>query len=270
LDGGRQYLVLDVSDDPDTVPCGLSGNPIRLGWLFGVPVHNSCYIVNDPNDRVPQFFVMFHEIGHNFTWASRAFGQFVDASPDFAWVYNEGCASLGAMWSAWGIEACPGVVRTLGTAELVNQFSATRSYFLSDLANYQASGANYADIDPNIIDGVFYDLLGRFGPESWYDFFSLFVPINEPLPCEPSGIAGQATFVAAAFSASTDQDLRVLFRTEFGFPIDDGAWPTLLACAQQRIEQRFFDLGSICHAAGGLFSDSFESGDTSAWSATVP
>jgi hypothetical protein len=268
--GGRQYLVLDVSDDPDTVPCGLSGNPVRLGWEYGEPVHNSCYIVNDPANRVPQFFVIFHELGHNFTWASGAFATLVNASPDVGFVYSEGCASLGAMWSGWGIEACPGVVNAAGTAEVSAQFDSLRTYFLAELATYQAAGANYATIDPNVVDGIYFELLDQFGVESWYDFFSLFAPIGEPLPCSPSGIDQQATLVAAAFSASTGQDLRTLFETDYGFPIDDAAWPTLLACAQQKISARTFDQQAICEAVVALFADGFESGDTAPWSTTVP
>jgi len=268
--GGRQYLVLDVSDDQNTVPCGLSGNPVRLGWEYGDPLDNSCYIVNNPAHRVPQFFVIFHEVGHNFTWASGAFGTFVSASPDLGWVYSEGCASLGAMWSAWGIEACPGVVKLTGTDEVIAQLASQRAYFLSQLAAYQTAGANYSAIDPNVVDGILYELLDQFGVESWYDLFSLFAPVGEPLPCSVSGTAQQATLIAAAFSASTGQDLRTLFETDYGFPIDDGAWPTLLACAQQKIAARTFDQQAICVALVALFADGFETGDTAPWSATVP
>jgi len=268
--GGHQYLVLDVSDDPDTVPCGLSGNPVRLGWEYGEPVHNSCYIVNDPAHRVPQFFVIFHEVGHNFTWASGAFATLVNASPDHGFAYSEGCASLGAMWSGWGIESCPEVINATGTAEVSAQFESLRSYFLSELAAYQGAGANYATIDPNVVDGILFDLKDQFGAECWYDFFSLFAPIGEPLPCSITGTAQQATLVAAAFSASTGQDLRTLFETDYGFPIDDGAWPTLLACAEQKISARTFDQQAICEALVALFADGFESGDTAPWSATVP
>jgi hypothetical protein len=268
--GGHQYLVLDVSDDPDTVPCGLSGNPLRLGWEYGDPVHNSCYIVNDPANRVPQFFVIFHEVGHNFTWASGAFATLVNASPDYGFAYSEGCASLSAMWSGWGIEACPGVINAAGTAEVIAQFVALRSYFLSELAAYQTAGANYATMDPNVIDGIFYELLDQFGVECWYDYFSLFAPIGEPLPCSVTGTAQQATLVAAAFSASAGQDLRALFETDYGFPIDDASWPTLLACAQQKISARTFDQQAICEAMVALFADGFESGDTAPWSAAMP
>ena len=268
--GGRQYLVLDVSDDGDTVPCGLSGNPVRLGWEHGEPLHNSCYIVNDPANRVPHFFVIFHEVGHNFTWASGAFGTLVNAAPDVGFVYSEGCASLAAMWSGWGIEACAGVVNAAGTAEVGVQFDSLRTYFLSELATYQAAGASYATIDPNIVDGIFFELFDQLGVESWYDFFSLFAPIGEPLPCPVSGTDEQATLIAAAFSASAGQDLRALFETDYGFPIDDAAWPTLLACAQQKIAARTFDQEAICEALAALFADGFASGDTAPWSATVP
>lgn len=267
---GMQYLVLDVTDDPITVPCGLSGNPVRLGWLHGEPVHNSCYIVNDPAHRVPQFFVILHEVGHNLTWASASFGQLAGASPDFLFVYSEGCASLAAMWSAWGIEACPGLVNDVGTAEIIDQFSALRDFFLADLAAYQAAGANYADIDPNILDGIFFDLRDRFGVECWFDFFSVFAPIDRPLPCSVSGTEQQASLVAAAFSASTGEDLRALFSTEYGFPIDNAAWPDLLACAQQTVSARTFNLEDICESAAAVFADGFDAGDTLAWSATIP
>jgi hypothetical protein len=268
--GGHQYLVLDVSDDADTVPCGLSGNPVRLGWTYGVPVHNSCYIVNDPANRVPQSFVIFHELGHNFTWASTAFATLVGASTDFGFVYSEGCASLAAMWSGWGIESCPEVINDAGTAEVSAQFSSLRSYFLSELAAYQGAGASYATIDPNVVDGIFFDLKDQFGVECWYDFFSLFAPIGDPLPCSVTGTAQQATLIAAAFSASAGQDLRAMFATDYGFPIDDAAWPTLLACAQQKVAARTFNQQPICEAVVTLFADGFESGDTSTWSAAVP
>jgi hypothetical protein len=268
--GGHQYLALDVSDDPDTVPCGLSGNPVRLGWEHGEPVHNSCYIVNDPAHRVPQFFVIFHEVGHNFSWASGAFGAFVSASPDLGWVYSEGCASLGAMWSAWGIGACPGVINDAGTDEVIAQLASQRAYFLSQLAAYQTAGANYFTIDPNVADGILYELLDQFGVKSWYDLFSLFAPVGQPLPCTVSSTSQQATLFAAAFSASTGQDLRNVFETDYGFPIDDAAWPTLLGCAQQKIAARTFNQQVICDALVALFGDGFESGDTSTWSAAVP
>jgi hypothetical protein len=272
FDGGTQFLVLDVTDDGPTCPCGLSGNPVRLGWRYGAPVHNSCYIVNDPPEDEPQFFVIFHEIGHNFTWASQGFAQFASAaSSQEVFVYSEGLASLAAMWSAWALTSCHQVADTAGAVEVADQFNYLKNHFLGNLADYQVAGADYEQIDPNIVDGVFYDLLDRFGIASWYDFFSLFAPADEPLPCSIEGVEEQATLVAAAFSASIDQDLRALFSQEYGFPIDDEAWPDLLACAQQRIDGRTFDLDTICAAATAfVFRDGFDRGGTDAWSFISP
>jgi len=42
--GARQYLVLDVSDNEATSPCGLAANPIRLGWLFADEARRNCYV----------------------------------------------------------------------------------------------------------------------------------------------------------------------------------------------------------------------------------
>jgi hypothetical protein len=39
-------------------------------------------------------------------------------------------------------------------------------------------------------------------------------------------------------SASAGVDLRDLFRSSYGFPIDDDAWPTILACVEERIAAR--------------------------------
>ncbi len=98
--GGMEYFVLDVANDPNTSVCGASGNPVRLGWTYGVPAHNSCYIVNDPANRVPQWFVIWHEMGHNFTCACNAFNLFcMGPSGPHNSAYCEGLASLAAMWS---------------------------------------------------------------------------------------------------------------------------------------------------------------------------
>jgi hypothetical protein len=44
--------------------------------------------------------------------------------------------------------------------------------------------------------------------------------------------------VVAALSASCGQDLRGTFRSEYGFPLDDAAWPEILDAVQARVAAR--------------------------------
>ena len=237
--GNRQYLVLDVAND-GTEPCGLSGNPVRLGWVLGQPEHNSCYIVNDPSRRSPQWFVMWHEIGHDFTLHSAGFGDFVNAYGPKVGTYVEGLASLGAMASWSSIVACPlGLSDTAATSIRSGDCSLVNSCrFGPALQRYRDAGAVYDEMDADILDGILFDLYDEYGAKVWYDFFSTFLPQDEPLPCVLDTREEQATWVVAAVSASVGADLRDRFRTDYGFPIDDLAWPQILTCVQQRIAAR--------------------------------
>jgi len=235
---GTQYLVLDISDDPNAVPCGISGNPIRLGWVFGRPVHNSCFIVNDPPYRAPQWFVILHEMGHNFTFTSWSFSQFASADPVHQWVYAEGLASLSAMWSLASIKECSSVLNSPALDGVNDEWLNLRNRFANGLASYQTAGASYATIDPDILDGLLFELYDEYGLKVWFDLFSTFLPRDEPLPCTLDTEAKQATWFVAAISASVGDDLREMFTLDYGFPIDNGVWTEILACVQERIDSR--------------------------------
>ena len=257
--GNRQYLVLDVAND-GTEPCGLSGNPVRLGWVLGQPEHNSCYIVNDPSRRAPQWFVMWHEIGHNFTLHSAGFGDFVNAYGPKVGTYVEGLASLGAMASWKVMESCTPGISNFARNDIVAHLGGYGQVFRSHLATYQGQGADYDNIDANILDGILLDLHDDFGTKAWFDFFSCFLPQTDALPCSIATREEQATFFVAAFSASAGQDLRARFADRYGFPIDNNAWDRLLTCAQERIADRdysnidadFDGVSDECDACPGL------------------
>jgi len=236
-----QYFVLDVTDDPNTVPCGLSGNPIRLGWEYGKPIHNSCYIVNVPENRTPQWFVIFHEIGHNFQGSSRSFNEFVNAANSaHLSTYSEGLATLAFMWSCYSIITCDTESTLYSQAKNTIQadFSHFREVYIQDLRDYQNGGSNYAKINPNILDGILYEMYDFYGPKVWFDLFSTFLPADEPLPCKLNTEAQQATWFVAVMSASVGEDLREYFRNNYGFPIDDKEWLRIYACVEERILER--------------------------------
>jgi hypothetical protein len=238
--GCRHNYVLDVTDDPATGVCGASGCPTRLGWQWGQPANNSCFIVNDPARRVPQWFVIWHEMGHNVTCACNAFNLFcMGPSEPHNFTYREGLASLAAMWAWQSVLTAPGSLGTLARDDIDQHFGQGYApTFRQNLSDYQAAGANYDTIDPNIVDGIFLEVFDQYGPKAWYDLFSTFLPAEAPLPLPIDTREKQATWIVAAMSVSSGEDLRELFAGAYGFPIDEAAWPEILAAVQTRIEAR--------------------------------
>ncbi|MFH1109226.1 MAG: hypothetical protein V1790_08540 [Planctomycetota bacterium] len=241
--GGTQFFALDVASDPITTPCGISGNPVRLGWLFGQPVHNSCYIINVPEHRVPQWGVIFHEMGHNFTWASWGFGQFCMASDTNGWKYSEALATMAGAWSWYRLDRCSAAqLRDDVIDGIAEQFPDIDPARRTALADYQSAGANYNQVNVEVICDILWEMYDDYTAKAWYDLFSTFFPPAEPLPVVLNGDTAQATWLVAALSASAGEDLRSRFAAEFGFPIDDEAWPEMLAAAQARIASRSWQI----------------------------
>jgi hypothetical protein len=236
---GLLYLVLDVADSPGAAPCGASGNPIRLGWEMGKPAHNSCFIINDPANRTPQWFVIFHEMGHDFTASCNAFNMFLwTPSPNHNTAFNEGLASLGAMWTWQDLTACRGNLGHDTVTDINQQFSNYMSAWRQSLADYRNAGANYDNLDADVLDGILLDMYDRYGPKVWFDLFSTFLPSPEALPYAMDSIEKQATWFVAAVSASAGADLRATFCADYGFPVDDAAWSDIWPIVQAKVAAR--------------------------------
>jgi hypothetical protein len=235
-----EYLVLDVADDPQTCVCGASGNPVCLGWLWGEPLHNSCFIVNDdPENRVPQWFVYFHEMGHNFTMSCNSFNMFLwQPSETQNTAYCEGLASLAGLWCWQAIAAMPGGLGQAAVASLSAQFQGYASNFRQALADYEGGGADYDAITPDALDGILLEMKDTYGLKAWFDLYSTFLPDIAQLPVALDTKEKQATWFVAAMSASCGADLRGLFESEYGFPIDESAWPEILEAVEARVAQR--------------------------------
>lgn len=238
--GGLHYFVLDVTNDPNTAVCGLAGtNPIRLGWLFRSPDPASCYIVADPVRPVPQWGVIFHELGHNFILASGSLYQYITApGTSLNFTYSEGLATLCGMWTRHCLSECPSAVGPLARQSLEADFGNARAVYQQKLVAYKSAGRNYGSLTPDLLDGIFYEMYDAYGPKAWFDLFSTFQPATEELPVTINDDAKQATWLVAAFSASAGQDLRDHFSSEYGFPIDNTTWPLMLAAAQNRVAAR--------------------------------
>jgi hypothetical protein len=241
-EGTHQYFVLDVTNDPVTCVCGASGNPIRLGWLWGQPANNSCYIANDPQNRIPQWFVYFHELGHDFTCACNSFNLYCQGpSGQHNFTYSEGLASLAACWVWKAVVEAPQGLGPLAVTSIGTSFQGSVSYFQQCLDDYLDAGANYDVIDPNVIDGILCAMEETWTRRVWFDLMSTFLPAPDPLPVALDTKEKQATWFVAAMNVSTGADQRALFRDVYGFPIDEGAWPQIHAAVASRIAARSWD-----------------------------
>jgi hypothetical protein len=235
-----QYFVNDPGHGADgTVPCGISGNPIRLGTDVDKAVHNSCLIVAYP-PATPQWGVYFHEAGHNFTWASARFGQFASASEvdNSNFTYSEGLATAASMFAA----------QVLGRradeygipAPLVDSILASAWHFGStpDLDAYLAGGAIYSQINPSVLDDMLDVLAGEHGYAFLFRLFSVFAPGDEPLPTAIGGDVEQATCFVAAAGAATGTDQRARFHDDWGFPLDNGYYEEIYPDVARLVAQR--------------------------------
>jgi hypothetical protein len=92
--------------------CGISGNPIRLGWNIEGNAWQNCFLVPFQQPRSPQWFVFHHELGHNFSWTSSLFARML-----WIGIYSEGLASTLALVSAAAgpvNEVAPAVEQAIG------------------------------------------------------------------------------------------------------------------------------------------------------------
>jgi len=103
FEGGMLFLVNDPGHGSDgTLPCGLSGNPIRLGADVDSSNGISCMI--NYGTKSPQFWIYFHEMGHDFTLEGVKPMQFLFGGSNKGWIYAEAFASIVGMYVAKRIE----------------------------------------------------------------------------------------------------------------------------------------------------------------------
>jgi hypothetical protein len=134
--------------------------------------------------------------------------------------------------------ASPGDLDPLVVANMDEQFRNYSGNWRLGLAAYQQAGADYATLNADIVDGILLDMYDRFGIKTWFDLYSSFLPAEAPLPLALDTMEKQADWFVAALSASTGQDLRSLFASEYGFPFDDAAWPGILSAVEARVAAR--------------------------------
>jgi len=236
---GRQAIAHLVGDGIGA--CGGSGSPIQIGTYVFDPLITCFVTAAEPGEMVHGYGIAFHEMGHNFTYAHGRFWDFA-AVPGNHFNYSEGLATAAGMFAcesilraSEGLALSPEIVRTIE-----NSWLCWRSWNSGDwLADYVASGSDYAYFDPNIVDDIFYTLIQEFGWSVLYRFYSSLLPHelgDFPFPIETT--AQQATFFALAVSEAARTDLKSRFRDVWGFPIDEDAWEMMEPLIKQLVPQR--------------------------------
>jgi PKD repeat protein len=245
FNGGRQIFEVDFGVTGPNSPCGISGNPLRLGWnIEDSSEWANCFMVpfdpfSVPN---PQWFVLYHELGHNMTWASFIFGTAMNH-----FLYSEGLASAIALTAMEEIVADP-VKYPLGDDAAVSlqyRHDDHVKLYLADRLTWVSdpNGANFASLNPNIVDGIW--LHHKTGVPHFADRF--FLPL-QPLMIEhlgevlcsvqTEGDVGKHTFFAALMSAAAGTDLYDTFLNDYNYPLDPSLYDTAYTAFTGIIAQR--------------------------------
>jgi hypothetical protein len=247
-------LVLDTAYEFEQELTGIipvGGDTLR--FVFH-PLYGGAAIEGDPIyigpamwGKKPLWFVYFHEMGHNFCNASERFAQLyplqfsVPPGPlPTNILFYEAFASLPAMYVYEQIKqnpSIPGVDSTVITI-IVEDWNIVRERFTNAWNAYKNDPGNIS-LNPDIIDGLFLELVGEYSWGMFKEFYRLMRPADQPLPIFNTQLSNdspdlqktRATLTAAALSAAAKDDLSKRFK-EWGFPIDnelfDSAMSTLV------------------------------------------
>ncbi|MGC9086516.1 MAG: Ig-like domain-containing protein, partial [Thermoproteota archaeon] len=235
--GDTLFLVNDPGHEDGTVPYGLSGNPIRLGSSVDIP--NSGMIVCR-GFGFPQWFVYFHEMGHDFTLEGTKPGQFFFGGAKNTFVYVEGLASALGMYVAKMIKERSSKLN-ISDYILINLMTLWHFGSTPSLDRYLKNGAHYDEMTPDVLDEMIDVICTKYGYDSLYRFYSLFLPRDVPFTFTVDSDAKQATVFVAALSAATGVDLRSQFK-KWGFPIDDNYYVSIWNEVNRLVNQRVHNL----------------------------
>jgi hypothetical protein len=240
--GGRQIFEVDFGVTEQNRVCGTSGNPLRLGWNIEGSDWENCFIVPFAPFAVPnpQWFVLYHEVGHNLTWAS-----FIFATALGHFLYSEGLASAIAL-TAMGEMLSDPVSYPLGNdaaASLQTRHDAHVDSYLQARLNWLSAGGAYSAIDPDIVDGIW--LFHKNGAPHFAKRF--FLPL-QPLMIEylgevlcqvqTNGEDAKHTFFAALVSAAAGTDCYTWFADTYHYPLVQPLYDSALTAFTGIIAQR--------------------------------
>jgi hypothetical protein len=246
--GARQIFEVDFGITEENRVCGISGNPIRLGWNLAGDAWRNCFLVpfpvwDPPPPRSPQWGIFYHELGHNMLGPSPVFSTGLGH-----YFYSEGLATAMKMAAIEEILAKPatypvGSYASLSLQWVLDQDTTGSGSFIQKRQNWISAGAPFSGVNPDIVDGIW--LYHKAGVPRFADRFFL--------PLQPSSLAGlgdvlcsvqnagddgKHTFFAALMSAAAGTDLYSTFLNNYHYPLIQGlynsAHPALTAIIAQR------------------------------------
>jgi hypothetical protein len=236
----RQFFVGMVSDEICSL-CGLSGNPIKLGFRQDEPIPNSCIQVHLTGE--PHWEVYFHELGHN-SGSNLSLAAFIhdDEGSLASTVISEANASICALYAMQAIINSSGMyelrestIQSLNSSESYGGFMKRRDWYLTRLAIYEEN-PQFSDVNPDILDGIYITLCELYGWDKLERFFSIFLPETDLLPSYAQ--SHHNTFMVACFSAAFEDDLLTIFAETWGFPVDEIVYYEMLPELQRRASLR--------------------------------
>ena len=224
FDSAWQIIEVDFGEGELQRVCGISGNPFRLGWNITGNEWQNCFLVPFLPPRSPQWFIMYHEIAHNFTWPSNTFGQGLGQVVH----YSEGIASALAVEVMQDILDHP-IRYPLGNAADTSMdfvVAMQRNGFNDSFQTWLTGGADFSHIDANIMDGIWLRYRDSAGVNFARRFFTPLQPRfqSEMMPLLDSlalydFAASRHTLFAALVGAAFEQNLANVFQNDYHYPL---------------------------------------------------
>jgi hypothetical protein len=238
----RIPLMLDVAYKLEQELTGIipvGGDTLR--FIFH-PLYGGAAIEGDPIyigptmwGTIPLWFVYFHEMGHNFCNASPHFGQLyplqlsVPQGPlPMNILFYEAFASLPAMYVYEQIEKNPFIYEVDSTVitVILDDWHNVKARFKNAWKTYKDDPISIS-LNPDIIDGMFLELIEEYGWGMVKDFYRLMRNIDKQpsifhktLPDDtPDLRKTRSTLTSAVLSAAANVDMNQRFE-KWGFPID--------------------------------------------------
>jgi len=232
--GGIQYLVNDPGHGTDgTVPCGLSGNPIRLGTDLDAPWQSTAVIVGD-TPAFPQYWIFWHEMGHNFLGPQKKLYQlYWSKGPQ----YGEAFASILGLYTRIRLEEQATSLRIPNN--ILAEIQKTITYKTTQpLDAYLRNNPDYSKVDvPVVYDTINY-LTAKYGEELIPRLFSAFMPVDSVFSFTVDSEVKQSTLFVALMSAATGEDQRSQYRS-WAFPVDDQFYASIYSEVASGIKENY-------------------------------
>jgi hypothetical protein len=239
FNGAKQVFEIDFGETDKQSVCGISGNPIRLGWNIKGNEWKNCFLVPFTPPRSPQWGVFYHEMGHNFSWASQTFARGLGI-----FEYSEAIATALGLTTMETVLNDPGTypIEADATASLQQLLARDEQVYLNDYQNWLNNGANFSELNPNIIDGIWLyykaqrpnDFASRFFRPLQPQYYNWVSPLLRNLK-----EGDQHTIFVALISAARGQNLSEEFSNSYHYPLNSDLFTSAYEMFTQIIEGSF-------------------------------